>query len=388
MDSLQYGGAPIGIWNGWEEKQAKRKEAAIDGKINKYMASLGDEAELVAQNAEGNFNDAECAQEPSCMMRRKRLDDTNEVREEISENTDVVDTVVTTVATEVADPLNVVPVAKGGKKASQFFGWLFGSSKGGKAVAKTGGSVLDFCCCFPAGTSVWTKNGALPIEQIKVGQLVLARDPKTGETAEKLVTALIETKPKPLYQLSVRDSAGKVTALQVTGDHPFWVKDAGWVVVSSLQTDMALTDLDEKVLHVVSAESSGITAQTYNFTVADFETYFAGDEKILVHNCKCSAAEIMAATERLGVQSLTLEGKVAKARIGTTYELRPDDIRMLKDVMRQNGATSLEVDSGLIGNDSVRAFLENRLQDGKPAFGGTVRRSYMEQSEYIIEFPL
>src|SRR5690606_18270972 len=37
--------------------------------------------------------------------------------------------------------------------------------------------------CFAAGTLVWKQSGPTPIEQIRVGDMVLAKHPTTGELA-------------------------------------------------------------------------------------------------------------------------------------------------------------------------------------------------------------
>ncbi|UXI70358.1 RHS repeat-associated core domain-containing protein [Tahibacter amnicola] len=144
------------------------------------------------------------------------------------------------------------------------------------------------CCCFPAGTQIWTEAGPVPIENVKVGQLVYARDPKTGETALKPVTQLINTKPKPLYQLTIRGADGSVEQMEATGDHPYWVPERGWVNVEDMEAGLAFTDLDKGQLLLEKVELLDRIEKTYNFSVADFHTYFAGEKKVFVHNnCNC-----------------------------------------------------------------------------------------------------
>lgn len=48
---------------------------------------------------------------------------------------------------------------------------------------------------------------------------------------------------------------------------------------------MELDALDGSRAHVESVKPTNRLQATYNFTVADFHTYFAGEQKALVHNC-------------------------------------------------------------------------------------------------------
>ncbi|USX11873.1 polymorphic toxin-type HINT domain-containing protein [Oxalobacteraceae bacterium OTU3CAMAD1] len=178
----------------------------------------------------------------------------------------------------------------------------FGGASGPKALvglgskliqtAGTAEKVIDACCCFPAGTPVSTDQGMIAIEKIKVGQLVYSRDPQTGETAFKPVTQLMVTRAKPLFRLVTENYAGHLESMEVTDNHPYWVKGMGWVDAEKLTTNSLLQSLDGQELKVVSLEKLGRSEVTYNFTVADFHTYFAGSQKAFVHNCSgCKLAE-------------------------------------------------------------------------------------------------
>ncbi|HVJ62731.1 MAG TPA: polymorphic toxin-type HINT domain-containing protein, partial [Tahibacter sp.] len=142
------------------------------------------------------------------------------------------------------------------------------------------------------------KDGPVPIEEIVVGQEVYSRDPQTGETRLKPVTALIETKPKALYELVMRSGDGTRESMLVTGDHPYWVKDLGWVRVDALTPGMTFTNLGGNDLHLEIVRLSDEVSMTYNFTVADFESYFAGENKVFVHNFACGPNEIIQLSKR------------------------------------------------------------------------------------------
>ncbi|MDM5182312.1 polymorphic toxin-type HINT domain-containing protein, partial [Massilia sp. DJPM01] len=155
-----------------------------------------------------------------------------------------------------------------------------------------GNTVVEACCCFPAGTPVVAEAGTVAIEKIQVGQLVYARNPETGATELKPVTQLMITKSKPLYRLVTLDSRGVSESMEVTDNHPYWVRNKGWVDAANLEVGMELESLDHGKLTVMSLSTVGRSDITYNFTVADFHTYFAGKQKAFVHNCsqKCGGA--------------------------------------------------------------------------------------------------
>lgn len=131
--------------------------------------------------------------------------------------------------------------------------------------------------CFNAGTPVWTDQGPIAIERIRIGDLVLARDVETGELAYKPV---LLTTVRPKRQMT-RFSAGSET-IQATGGHLFWVSGSGWVRAKELQPG--------QVLHGASAPANvanveqGIVAESYNLVVDEFHNYFVGQQKLLAHD--------------------------------------------------------------------------------------------------------
>lgn len=82
--------------------------------------------------------------------------------------------------------------------------------------------------CFVAGTLVHTDKGLVPIEQIKVGDMVLSKpEDGTGEAAYKPVVKTVEFEDKEIYVLPVRpfperEEPFEISWLLVTPNHPFW----------------------------------------------------------------------------------------------------------------------------------------------------------------------
>ncbi len=145
-------------------------------------------------------------------------------------------------------------------------------------------------CCFVAGTLVDTEDGLRPIEEIKIGDLVLSRNPETGATAYKEVTAIIPRHDRIIWTVGLSGENGASENFETTDEHPWWViTDAGdgnWKRTDELITGMIVTTADNQTMTIVSAIETEFVDGTYNITVADFETYFVGLNKVLVHNCK------------------------------------------------------------------------------------------------------
>ncbi len=147
-------------------------------------------------------------------------------------------------------------------------------SGGGQAGSTGGQLTMD---CLAAGTLVWTAGGAIAIEKIQVGDLVLAQDSETGELAFKPV---LRTTIRPKNTL-VTIQAGDDT-IETSGGHPFWVAGEGWLKARDLKPGMELHGVDSTV-QVRSVKRSR-DEQTYNLIVEGFNTYFVGNAKILSHD--------------------------------------------------------------------------------------------------------
>ena len=131
--------------------------------------------------------------------------------------------------------------------------------------------------CFAAGTPVWTEQGQVAIEKVRVGDMVLSRNVESGELTYKPV---VRTTIRPAGQLtSIR--VGKET-FETSGGHLFWVSGEGWMKSRDLRSGMVLHTVAGPVR--VSDVGTSKPAATYNMVVADFNTYFVGDQQILSHD--------------------------------------------------------------------------------------------------------
>ena len=131
--------------------------------------------------------------------------------------------------------------------------------------------------CFAAGTPVWTDQGPQPIENLRLGDLVLARDVETGELAYKPVLRTTLRPKRPLKIITIGDDL-----FECTPGHLFWVSGEGWVRARDLQVGNLLHTATGPIS--VAKIDEGRAAETYNLIVADFRTYFVGQQKILSHD--------------------------------------------------------------------------------------------------------
>ena len=135
------------------------------------------------------------------------------------------------------------------------------------------------CNCFTAGTKVLTDEGEKPIEEIEVGDKVLAKDDETGEMAYKEVEWLYQRDVEETYNITV---GGEV--ITTTDEHPFWIVGKGWVESKNLVVGDVLTTSDGKELSIENIEVKKEHKTVYNFKVRDFHTYFVSNLGIWTHN--------------------------------------------------------------------------------------------------------
>jgi len=161
-----------------------------------------------------------------------------------------------------------------------------------KVLGPVGKKLLDSikragcAMCFVAGTMVVTDVGARPIETLRIGDTVLARDENTGQTAYKPITEIYVNDQGSVWELKVAFGNGATNVHEVTGNHPYWVDGQGWVAVENLTVGSYLTTETGMTAALVSKRDTGHVERTYNLEVADFHTYFVGEQRVLVHNGK------------------------------------------------------------------------------------------------------
>ncbi|MGV5039029.1 ricin-type beta-trefoil lectin domain protein, partial [Streptomyces sp. NRAIS4] len=164
------------------------------------------------------------------------------------------------------------------------------AQKGANALAAR---LLESCNSFVPGTFVQMADGsAKPIEQLKLGDKVLATDPDTGETHAEKVTATITGKGlKNLVKVTLDTDGkkgGKTASVTATDGHPFWVAELGkWIDATHLKAGEWLrTSAGTRIQVTALRRWTTLYATVHNLTVAGEHTYYvlAGATPVLVHN--------------------------------------------------------------------------------------------------------
>lgn len=154
--------------------------------------------------------------------------------------------------------------------------------------------------CFIAGTLVECKDGTKKkIEDVKIGDKVLAYNEKTGEQAYKTVLHLYRNESKDWVGVTVEDKE-----IVSTPRHKYYLPlTKQWVSATDIKADDTVLLSNGQYSKVLATRSIHYdTPQTtYNFEVEDFHTYYVGDG-VLVHNQDCIL-------EELGVKDFSEVGK-------------------------------------------------------------------------------
>jgi large repetitive protein len=188
----------------------------------------------------------------------------------------------------------------GGKKSGSRTG---GSPVGGGSRASSGGgggglpmatglitgiSGGPSCHSFDPDTKVLMADGSeRPIQDVNVGDTVVATDPETGKSYEQPVTQLHRNTDHEFSDVTVKDEDGKSATLNTTQNHPFWDETTkAWTEAKDLKPGDHLKVEGKGDVVVNEVRSYDDTKEMRDLTVADTHTYyvFAGDEPVLVHN--------------------------------------------------------------------------------------------------------
>ncbi len=188
-------------------------------------------------------------------------------------------------------------------------------------------------CSFSGATLVLMADGSRkPIEDVKVGDRVLATDPETGETVAREVTHLW------VHDDTLVDLTVDGDVITTTEDHPFWNEtDHEWQRADLLDEGDRVRGADGDLLEVQGLDwSSARTAAAYNLTVDDIHTYYvaAGDDTVLVHNT-CGGGATQSTGPRFGGR---MQGDAGSVQLGRSAEgvMDPSTIRFTQDSASQS----------------------------------------------------
>ncbi|WP_404957165.1 polymorphic toxin-type HINT domain-containing protein [Streptomyces sp. 147326] len=166
-----------------------------------------------------------------------------------------------------------------------------------KSAAKdddSGGSAQkDRCNSFVPGTKVLMADGSSkPIEEVQLGDRVVATNAESGATSSQPVVAqIIGEGQKNLVEITIDtdgdngDASEKLTA---TDGHPFWAPALDrWLKATDLTAGQWLQTSAGTWVQVTDVRRWTQQKQVRNLTVASEHTYYvlAGAAAVLVHNC-------------------------------------------------------------------------------------------------------
>lgn len=221
----------------------------------------------------------------------KAIKITSKVTNVLSDFMDGFDTL--TMAISLFDPDN--PLVKFNNMLQSSVAYNIFKEGVGLLATFTGGATSTMKC-FVAGTMILTAGGLIAIENIKAGDKVISTNPETFEVEEKTVVETYVRETTELVHLKIN---GEI--IKTTPDHPFYVKDVGFVGAGDLYIGDKLLDSKGNILLVedMKLETTEIPTPVYNFQVEDFHTYHVGKNGIWVHNANCTPENRQSVKEHL-----------------------------------------------------------------------------------------
>jgi len=175
--------------------------------------------------------------------------------------------------------------------------------------------------CFTAGTKVAVEGGEKNIEDIKAGDMVLAKSIDTGEVGYKRVERTFVRQTDKIVRLDLGDEV-----IEVTPEHPFWVvindiasinkaeKNGKWIKAGKLKEGMRLLNADGKIVNVKDKTVEQRNETVYNLETRDWHTYFVGNNKVLVHNI-CGPPNVF--DDPIGASIWTIEALISLGGIAS-----------------------------------------------------------------------
>jgi hypothetical protein len=136
--------------------------------------------------------------------------------------------------------------------------------------------------CFAAGTPIRTFDGPRPIEQVKVGDRVLAQDAHTGALGFRPVLAVEHNPPALTLRVVLEGPGSEPGPVVATPIHRFWKAHHGWVMARDLKAGDLVRTLGG-LARVARVEPGG-TRPVFNLEVGSGHDFFVGLAGALVHD--------------------------------------------------------------------------------------------------------
>ena len=130
---------------------------------------------------------------------------------------------------------------------------------------------------FVAGTPVWTDRGLIPIESIKIGDMILSRSGVAGESSYKpVVNAFVKKQQNIIVNTvyTMREVDGKEKLMRdyifSSDSYSVWMVARGWVpVLSADQGELALQDDTASYMAGISMVFEDVRTENTGIIVLD-----------------------------------------------------------------------------------------------------------------------
>lgn len=178
------------------------------------------------------------------------------------------------------------------------------------------------------------------MDEVKVGDVVLARDEFGDTVAPKKVTRVFRRTSDHLRLLTFESHDGKRQTIKTTDEHPFALADSLDFVPAgelTLGTEVPGPKGDRQTLIASTREDHPEGIPVFNFEVEGFHTYFVseGREPVLVHNT-CHVAEFEHRNSRgrvINVGEVRSGGTHPGRRLSWTEQQAVHTERIIVDVL-------------------------------------------------------
>ncbi|MFI1455027.1 RHS repeat-associated core domain-containing protein [Streptomyces roseus] len=158
----------------------------------------------------------------------------------------------------------------------------------------------ETCNSFVPGTKVLMADGsAKPIEDVEIGDEVVATSADSGATsAQPVVAQVLGEGQKNLVEITIDTDGADGSAsetLTATDGHPFWAPALdSWLKATDLTAGQWLQTSSGTWVQVTEVKRWTQQRKVRNLTVAGEHTYYvlAGATPVLVHNCSATVQEL------------------------------------------------------------------------------------------------
>jgi hypothetical protein len=151
--------------------------------------------------------------------------------------------------------------------------------------------------CFAAGTLIHTRTGLRAIENLQLGDQVLAQDTTSGTLSFEPILTALHNPPSGVLRVEL-DSGEAIVATEI---HRFWQAGQGWTMARELKAGDQLRVVGGTV--TVQSITPAPRQRVYNLEVARRSNFFVGRQGVLVHDATLVAPVERPFDVRAGLQS-------------------------------------------------------------------------------------